>query len=106
MSNTVSVAPEFSDLAGLKSGFSINREHAYKLIAEGKIRSVVLRRDGLVRGKRLVEVESVRQYLRSLDGNIDPQLAEHLCRARAVGVEKQRKKKEREKRQSQLGRAL
>ena len=98
MSN--SVAPEFTDFAGLKSGWSINRTLAYELIAEGKIHSVVLRRDGLVRGKRLISVESVRQYIRSLDGNIDPELSEHLRHARAVGVEKQRAEKEREKRRS------
>jgi len=92
-----SVAPEFTDLAGLKSGWSINRTLAYELLKEGRIRSVVLRRDGLVRGKRLISVESVRQYIRSLDGNIDPQLSSHLRRARAVGVENQRLEKARER---------
>ena len=101
MSN--SVAAEFTDLAGLKSGWSINRTLAYELLKEGRISSVVLRRDGFVRGKPLISVESVRQYIRSLDGNIDPLLSEHLRRARAVGVKNQRLEKERE-RESKLRR--
>jgi hypothetical protein len=35
--------------------------------ALGKIRMISLRREGNLRGKRLVAVESVRHYLRTLD---------------------------------------
>src|SRR5437016_5517220 len=96
------LAPEFTDLAGLKSGWSINRTLAYELLKEGRIRSVVLRRDGLVRGKRLIEVQSVREFLATCDNSIDPILSEQLRRARAIGVENQREEKEREKRRPEL----
>jgi len=98
-----SVAPEFTDLAGLKSGWRINRTLAYELLKEGKIRSVNLRREGRVRGKRLVEVSSVREFLASCDNSIDPELSEHLRHARSVGVVKQRAEKERAERQSKRG---
>jgi hypothetical protein len=55
--------PEFVDLAGLEKGWCIRRGHAYQLISDGEIRSVVLRRKGRIRGKRLVEVASVRKWL-------------------------------------------
>jgi hypothetical protein len=81
MSNSVFL-PEFVDLSGLKSGFGIGRTLAYELLRDGRIKSVNLRRDGCTRGKRLVEVESVRQFLASFDGDIDPRLSKQLRRTR------------------------
>lgn len=57
--------PEFLDAAGLQSRFGIKRSLAYVLLGDGAIKGVSLRRRGQVRGKRLFDVESVRNYLKS-----------------------------------------
>jgi hypothetical protein len=57
---------EFVDAPGLQARFGIKRSLAYTLLAEGAIRGVSLRRGGLLRGKRLFDVASVRSYLKSL----------------------------------------
>jgi hypothetical protein len=56
---------EFVDLAGLRQRFGIRRSLAYLLIEDGSIRSVSLRRRGAAKGKRLVDVASVRRFLQS-----------------------------------------
>jgi len=58
---------EFTDLDGLRERFGIKRSLAYKLLTEGVIRGVSLRRRGSLRGKRLFDVESVREFLRKCD---------------------------------------
>ena len=45
----------------------LSRSSLYQLAALGKIRMISLRREGNSRGKRLVAVESLRHYLRTLD---------------------------------------
>lgn len=75
-------APEWVDPAGLKAGWGIGRSQCYKLIREGKIRSITLRREGCLRGKRLIEILSVRELLASCESGIDPALSEQLRRAR------------------------
>src|SRR5207247_218681 len=45
----------------------LSRSMLYQLAALGKIRTISLRREGNLRGKRLIAVESLRQYLRTLD---------------------------------------
>jgi hypothetical protein len=57
--------PEFVDFRGLQSRFGIKRSLAYLLIADGAIKSVSLRRRGALKGKRLIDVESVRQFLKA-----------------------------------------
>jgi hypothetical protein len=83
---STNVAPlrgaEFVDLTGLKVGWGIGRSLCYELLKNGRIRSVNLRREGRRRGKRLIEVQSVREYLASCDNNIDPLLSEQLRRTR------------------------
>jgi len=59
------VDPEFVDIPGLLSRFGIKRSLAYLLISEGAIKSVSLRRRGTTKGKRLIDVASVRQFLNS-----------------------------------------
>jgi hypothetical protein len=56
---------EFCDLEGLRARFGIKRSLAYQLLGDGKIRGVTLRRNGRVRGKRLIEIQSVREFLQS-----------------------------------------
>jgi len=56
--------PEFVDCKGLEVGWGIKRSLAYSLLADGLIRGVSLRRRGQLRGKRLFDVASVREFLR------------------------------------------
>jgi hypothetical protein len=58
------IDPEFVDCRGLEAGWGIKRSLAYQLISEGRIKSLSLRRRGRLRGKRLFDVSSVRQFLR------------------------------------------
>ena len=58
------IDPEFVDCKGLEAGWGIKRSLAYRLLADGKIRGVSLRRRGQTRGKRLFSVDSIRQFLR------------------------------------------
>lgn len=57
------LSPEFVDVRGLRRMFGIGRSLAYELIDRGEIRSVSLRATGKLRGKRLFDVASVRDYL-------------------------------------------
>jgi hypothetical protein len=59
------IDPEFVDCKGLEAGWGIKRSLAYALLADGKIRGVSLRRRGRLRGKRLFDVGSVREFLRT-----------------------------------------
>jgi hypothetical protein len=43
--------------------YGINRSQAYVLAAQGKIRTVCLRKPGAIKGKRLFDCESVRKFL-------------------------------------------
>jgi hypothetical protein len=58
-------SPEFVDVEGLRQRFGIRRSLAYALLKDGVIRGVSLRRRGQVRGKRLFDVQSVREYLKA-----------------------------------------
>ena len=56
---------EFVDFVGLEKKFGIRRSTAYNLLKDGVIRGVSLRRRGRTRGKRLFDVQSVREYLKA-----------------------------------------
>jgi hypothetical protein len=58
--------PEFIEVPAMKPMFSIGRTATFELIKSRKIRSVNLRKDGKTKGRRLIEVASVRQYLNQL----------------------------------------
>lgn len=58
-------APEFGDSKIVRKMFSLSRAHLYRLGAEGKIKSCVLRQRGCTRGRRLWYLPSVRSYLHS-----------------------------------------
>lgn len=55
--------PEFVDIPGLYARFAIKEGLAYALINRKAIKSVCLRERGKLRGKRLINVQSVRDYL-------------------------------------------
>lgn len=54
---------EFGDFKTVRRIFGISRPHLYRLGAEGKIKSSVLRRRGALRGRRLWMLQSIRDYL-------------------------------------------
>jgi hypothetical protein len=62
-SYNTNTAVEFVDVRGLESRFGIRRSLAYELIKRNAIRSVSLRKRGALRGKRLFDVQSVREFL-------------------------------------------
>jgi hypothetical protein len=88
--SSTGVDPEFVDLRGLEARFGIRRSSAYTLIAEGAIRSVVLRRRGAIKGRRLVEVASVREFLASQPSDVDPAMSSNCRKAQKVAAEKKR----------------
>lgn len=55
--------PEFCGGKQVRPIFGLSRSHAYLLAAQGKIRSVCIRRPGAVRGRRLFDCESIRAFL-------------------------------------------
>jgi hypothetical protein len=57
------VDPEFVRFDGLYRMFGIRRGSAYNLIADGEIKSVSLRIRGTKQGVRLIDVQSVREFL-------------------------------------------
>jgi hypothetical protein len=48
--------------------FGLKQSHTYRLLAEGQIRAVSIRQRGKTRGRRLFDVESIRQFL---NANVD-----------------------------------
>ena len=57
--------PEFAGHAKIRELFDLSRTHLHRLSTEGLIRSVSLRQRGRVRGRRLYDVQSVREYLQA-----------------------------------------
>ena len=55
--------PEFAGYKKIRELFDLSRTHLYRLSCEGRVRSVCLRERGKVRGRRLYDVQSVRNYL-------------------------------------------
>lgn len=67
------VLPEFGRWQDVQRLFGIKRGTLYNLMAEGKVKSVSMRRKGNIHGCRLFYLQSVRDYLHSLMS--DPQIA-------------------------------
>ena len=64
--NNAATLPEFGRWRDVERLFGIKRGTLYNLMAEGKVKSVVLRRKGNVHGCRLIHLASVSQYLNQL----------------------------------------
>jgi len=62
----VSQLPEFGRWQDVQRLFGIKRGTLYNLIAEGKVKSVSMRRKGNVHGVRLFYLQSIRDYLHTL----------------------------------------
>ncbi len=84
-------------MLGLEKGWAIKRSYAYTLIQEKLIRSVVLRRKGCIKGRRLVFIPSVRAFLASQPSDVDPRLSALNREANLVMQEKQKAKREKQK---------
>jgi hypothetical protein len=99
------IDPEFIDLPGLKSRFAIGRSAAYTHIENGDFRSVVLRRKGCIKGRRLVDVQSVRDWIekqlaKQESGEVekvDPALSAICKEANKASLKAKREKAKREK---------
>lgn len=60
------VLPEFGRWQDVQRQFGIKRGTLYRLIADGKIRSITLREPGRKFGCRLIHLQSVREHLHAL----------------------------------------
>jgi hypothetical protein len=60
--------PEWCDIRGLEKLFGIRETMAYQLIRARAFRSILMKRPGRARGKRLVSLASVREFLAGLEG--------------------------------------
>ena len=58
--------PEFLKIKEAAKVFSIGKNSLYELIRAGKIKSVLLRKRGNIRGTRLLSYDSLLNYLNSL----------------------------------------
>lgn len=67
---------EFGRWQDVQRVFGIRRSYLYTLLAEGVIKSVVLRRPGNIRGCRLFVMESIRRHLNTL---IESQSAQEVA---------------------------
>lgn len=56
---------EYGRFADLEHRFGIKRSMAYELIGKGQIKSAVVRRKGARCGIRLIDLASVRDFLRA-----------------------------------------
>ncbi len=52
--------------------FDLSRTHLYRLSSEGRIKSVSLRERGKTRGRRLYDVQSIRDYI---NANVEKEVA-------------------------------
>jgi hypothetical protein len=64
--DTGGIIPEFGRWQDVQRLFAVKRGTLYNLMAEGKVKSVVLRRKGNVHGCRLFHLASISQYLNGL----------------------------------------
>jgi hypothetical protein len=92
--SSIGIDPEFCGLRELEARFGIKRSTAYNLIAEGAIRSVVLRRKGTIKGRRLCDVASVRKFLALLPSDVSPVLSANCRAAQKVSAQKKAEAKQ------------
>jgi RNase H-fold protein (predicted Holliday junction resolvase) len=101
---------EFTDFVGLKRRYSIGRSAAYTHIENGDFRSVVLRKPGRIKGKRLIFIPSVREWIAKQLAEqesgevekIDPRLSAQCKKANRKMQESQKEKRENEKRKGKI----
>lgn len=65
---TSQALPEFADHKTVKILFGLSRSYLYLLANQGKIRSVNVRKQGSLKGRRLYDCGSIRQFIASFEG--------------------------------------
>lgn len=68
-SAAVSALPEFADHQTARKLFGLSRSYLYKLAEERRIRSVSIRKPGALKGRRLFDCASIREYINSAADN-------------------------------------
>ena len=63
--SVTSVEPEFVDIPDAIRFSSLGRTRLYEEVSSGRIKSVLLRKPGAARGRRLIHLASLRAYLLS-----------------------------------------
>lgn len=63
--NTSQTLPEFGRVNDVQILFGLKRGICYRLIKDGKIKSVLIREPGNIQGVRLIHLASVRDYINS-----------------------------------------
>jgi hypothetical protein len=61
--NLIEATPEFGRINDLQRLFGLKRGSVYNLLADGKIRGCLLRVRGSKSGVRLIDLESVREFI-------------------------------------------
>jgi hypothetical protein len=89
--------PEFITVPGAQWRWSLGRSNIYTAIAEGEIDSICLRRNGKARGRRLLNVASIKRWLSEMPTNIDETLKKHCRRAGKASQKKRKEKAEQQK---------
>lgn len=64
-SAAVSALPEFADHQTARKLFGLSRSYLYLLAAERKIRSVSIRKPGALKGRRLFDCASIREFIQA-----------------------------------------
>jgi hypothetical protein len=59
----VNALPEFADHRTARALFGLSRSHLYILANERKIRSVSIRKPGALKGRRLFDCASIRDFI-------------------------------------------
>ncbi len=62
-SAAVTALPEFADHRTARALFGLSRSHLYNLAGERKIRSVSIRKPGALKGRRLFDCASIREFI-------------------------------------------
>jgi hypothetical protein len=57
------IRPRWAAIKAAVAYSGIPRYRIFELVAEGKIRSAVLKRKGLIRGRRLIDLESLDAWI-------------------------------------------
>ncbi len=64
-SATVTSLPEFADHRTARALFGLSRSYLYNLANERKIRSVSIRKPGALKGRRLFDCASIRDFIQA-----------------------------------------
>jgi hypothetical protein len=61
----IALTPEFGDVKTVRRVFGLRERLTYDLLHDGCIRSAMIRLRGSARGKRLFDLNSIRDFIRS-----------------------------------------